>query len=905
MKTAIRNQMQPKLAKWLSPLCPSGRHSTTRKQRVQGTGTWLVDILERLDFFSQETKHGTICCYGNPGAGKTFISSLVIDKLEERIGSDSKIGLAYMYFDYTDAKEQTTENVLGTLIQQLLQFLSETPQAVLDLYDVKQRKALELADACRLLDILCQQFSRVYICLDALDESSGLPSLLECLRNRSGSMQLFITCRPHIQQTVCRYFEHRHEITIEARKDDIERFIERELAWPNDPLPEAMDEELKAKIFDVVVGSADGLFLLPALQIRTILDKTTIYDRELCLENLPSNVGDAFQMTIERIEHQSESQYELAAKILTWIHLAERVLTVAELTCALAVRDGHSSLNARAMPPKGSLLKYCHGLVVIDQETSSIRLVHYSLHEHLRKQTEIFGYSREQWHSKITRTCLTFLQFDFPPDAELPEYVDREIFSSTVEGALFSYAVHSWGDHFRQSGNLQDSLSAQALKCLQQATEPSLNNVFASRARPGILYGFNWYHGVMPSLGSPIHIVVEFGIAHLVKRLLNNPILPYQDVNSKLGHGYSPLFSAVRNGDEAMVMLLIEEGAVVDSLDTDNITPLSLAATFGYESIAKLLIDKGAAVDLAGTGNRTPLFFAARHGHEKVVRLLIDRGATVNIVSFSPGIAYGADTPLILAAQWGHEAVVRLLLEKGATMDKFSRSALHNAAMHGYLGIVRLLLQNDVPVDTNDHRHDGLTPICLAAYKGHVEVVELLIEKGAPVESLDQRNRTPLLCAAMNGHTSVMELLIEEGGKVDAIDVLGRTPLLWAAQNGHEGAVKLLIEEGASVKSVDVFGRTPLLYAQEEGHGAVVKILRANDGDMEDSTDANGRTALSYAHEAIVKRLIEENRGNGAFEPCISSSSSSPWPHPYIFASPALSSAARPPSPLPVSQIFG
>ncbi|KAK2790234.1 hypothetical protein FQN52_005731 [Onygenales sp. PD_12] len=857
LKTAIRNQMQPKLAKWLSPLCPSGRHSTTRKNRVQGTGTWLVDILEGLEFFSQEAKHGAICCYGNPGAGKTFISSLVIDKLEERIGSDSKIGLAYMYFDYTDAKEQTTENVLGTLIQQLLQFLSETPQAVLDLYDVKQRKPLELTDACQLLDILCQQFSRVYICLDALDESKGLPSLLECLRNRLGSMQLFITCRPHIQQTVCRYFEHRHELTIEARKDDIERFIEREIAWPNDPLPEAMDEGLKAKIFDVVVGSADGLFLLPALQIRTILDKTTIYDRELCLENLPSSVGDAFQMTIKRIEHQSESQYELAAKILTWIHLAERVLTVAELTCALAVRDGHSSFNARAMPPKGSLLNYCHGLVVVDQETSSIRLVHYSLHEHLRKQTEIFGHSREKWHSRITRTCLTFLQFDFPPDAELPDYVDREMFSSTVEGALFSYAVHSWGDHFRQSGNLQDSLSTQALECLQQATEPSLNNEFASRARPRILYGFNWYHGVMPSLGSPIHIVVEFGIAHLVKRLLNKPILPYQDVNSKLGHGYSPLFSAVRNGDEAMVRLLIKEGAVVDSLDKDNTTPLSLAATAGYESIAKLLIDRGAAVDSAGTGNETPLLFAARNGHEKVVRLLIDRGATIDIVSYYPGISYSKETPLVAAALKGREAVVRLLLEKGGVMDKVNWDALIHVARRGHLTIARLLLQNGAPVDSKDDQ-SGSRPITFAANEGHVEVVKLLIEKGAPVDSLDDRNRTPLLCAATNGHTSVMELLIEEGAKVDAIDVLGRTSLLWAAQNGHEGAVNLLIEEAAFVKSVDVFGRTPLLYAQEEGHEAVVKILRANGGDMEDSTDASGRTALSYAHEAIVKRLIEE-----------------------------------------------
>ncbi|KAK2789306.1 hypothetical protein FQN53_002148 [Emmonsiellopsis sp. PD_33] len=898
--------MQPKLARW-----------------VHGTGTWLVEILEELEFFSPGSGHGAMCCYGNPGAGKTFISSLVIDKLEERIGSDSKIGLAYMYFDYTDENEQTTENVLGTLIQQLLQFLSETPQAVLDLYDMKQGKPLDLTHACQLLDILCQQFSRVYICLDALDESKGLPSLLECLRNRSGSVQLFMTCRPHIQQTVCRYFEHRHEIIIEARKDDIKRFIERELAWSNDPLPEAMDEELKAKIFDVVSGSADGLFLLPALQIHTILDKTTIYDRELCLENLPSSMGDAFQVTMKRIKHQSESQYELAAKILTWIHLAERVLTVAELTCALAVRDGHSSFNARAMPPKSSLLNCCHGLVVIDHETSSIRLVHYSLHEHLRKQAEIFGYSREWWHSKITRTCLTFLQFDFPPDAELPHYRDREIFSSTVEGALFSYAVHNWGHHFRQSGNLQSLLTAQAVQCLYQATKTSWNNEIASRARPIILYGFNWYHNVDSWVGSPIHIVVEFRIAHLVKRLLNKSILPYQDVNSKLENGSTPLHSA---------------------------------ANAGHKSIAQLLIDKGAAVDSEDRWYRTPLTFAARNGHEEVVRLLINRGATLNVVSY-PGIVIGTppvtDTPLSLAAQGGHEAIVKLLLEEGTSVDKFGCSALKNAAIDGNLAIVRLLLQKGVPVDTKDDSWSGSAPINLAADQGKVEVVKLLIENGASVESMGDLNRTPLLCATFCGQVSVMKLLIEEGATVDAIDVRGRTPLLLAAKYGHEGAVKLLIENGASVKSTDVYCRTPLSYALEEGHEAVVKILRDNGGDMEDSTDASGRTALSYAHEAIVKRLIEEKgwarklrvksveeayncaekMGHKEVMELVSIISLNPFysaspalssarpPNPFRSASPALSSA-RPPNPFrsaspalssarcpspsfPVSQIFG
>ncbi len=40
----------------------------------------------------------------------------MIDKLAEHVVPGSKIGLGYMYCDYRDQKQQTTENVLGALM---------------------------------------------------------------------------------------------------------------------------------------------------------------------------------------------------------------------------------------------------------------------------------------------------------------------------------------------------------------------------------------------------------------------------------------------------------------------------------------------------------------------------------------------------------------------------------------------------------------------------------------------------------------------------------------------------------------------------------------------------------------------------------------------------------------------
>jgi hypothetical protein len=109
-----------------------------------------------------------------------------------------------MYCDYRDQEEQTIENILGVVLTQLLQILPEMPEAVLKLYRdrVNQKKPLSLEDANNLFHIICAQFSKVYLCIDALDELRDLRGLLKCLHNRPSLIQIFLTGRPHVQQNI-------------------------------------------------------------------------------------------------------------------------------------------------------------------------------------------------------------------------------------------------------------------------------------------------------------------------------------------------------------------------------------------------------------------------------------------------------------------------------------------------------------------------------------------------------------------------------------------------------------------------------------------------------------------------------------------------------------------------------
>jgi len=62
---------------WLSPLEPRARHRNLEASRVDKVGDWLLQT-EQFQSWSGgnsqgESQNATMFCYGNPGAGKTYI----------------------------------------------------------------------------------------------------------------------------------------------------------------------------------------------------------------------------------------------------------------------------------------------------------------------------------------------------------------------------------------------------------------------------------------------------------------------------------------------------------------------------------------------------------------------------------------------------------------------------------------------------------------------------------------------------------------------------------------------------------------------------------------------------------------------------------------------------------------
>ncbi|XP_022088286.1 ankyrin repeat and BTB/POZ domain-containing protein 2-like isoform X2 [Acanthaster planci] len=162
-------------------------------------------------------------------------------------------------------------------------------------------------------------------------------------------------------------------------------------------------------------------------------------------------------------------------------------------------------------------------------------------------------------------------------------------------------------------------------------------------------------------------------------RLLGN-----DGINTVSERGLTPLMFACSRGDEAMVQILIKNGADVDqSVPSSHTshpcihpairhwTALSFAVVNGNASVVQLLLNAGASVhgsvDASGDNyTDTPLQLASAAGHYEMVALLLSKGADPYLTTVHKnGITTkGHDNSFALAAAHGHRNVLRKLLEQ-------------------------------------------------------------------------------------------------------------------------------------------------------------------------------------------------------------------------------------------------
>ena len=192
------------------------------------------------------------------------ISSLIIDSLCDQVRKED-ISVACLYCDFLAQQEQTTVNMMGAILKQLVGKRG-IPEDICRAFhegkrEVGGRRPL-LADLMRMLKIAIALLPQVYICIDALDEflPSNLPDLLGSLRDilrEFPKTRIFLTGRPHAGGAIQRYFARAVAIPISPNTDDVRNYLRMKL--DRDDEPEAMNLDLRADIVKVILNKMSDM----------------------------------------------------------------------------------------------------------------------------------------------------------------------------------------------------------------------------------------------------------------------------------------------------------------------------------------------------------------------------------------------------------------------------------------------------------------------------------------------------------------------------------------------------------------------------------------------------------------------------------------------------------------------
>ncbi|KAF8536164.1 hypothetical protein BDD12DRAFT_852256 [Trichophaea hybrida] len=577
--TTSRSQRKEVLRLLSSPVNHEAIHEDIRDKRHPDTGGWLFSTRSYQEWLQGSAS--VLWCYGTLGAGKTFLTSIIIDDLVNRVEFPrGNSAVAYVYCHQRDGIAQTSENIVAALLKQILAHRKPACDSAIEtlhLSRVTEDKSLTLLDMQTSIVSVAQDFEHIYIILDALDDCDEIErkKILSFIKHLSemqtpGKFKVLVSSRSH-PMDIRHAFETALQLEISADQEDMTAVIRGKI-------------ELKI---------AQGVMISPQLAdeiVEALLQKAEGMDA-LHKNDIPKNLKAEYILEMQWIEQMEPTQKQLVLNILSWIAIVTRPLHFFELQLALSIGDGDSEIDADALVDFTTMRNLCGGLVILD-ETQAIRLVHSSAQKYLESIRLV--HSSAQKYLESTR-------ISFENDVYSSEDSDH---LQTSQCHLFDYAARNWGHHMKLSSKGRD-LAAKAVKLLlSPKIFISMCQVFFPPSGAEITYHGEDYGGQ-----KPLHFASRCGLLEVVQDLpsMNNVIAARQD-----NLGRTPLMYAAENGHDAVVQHWINYNADINDYDNSNLTALDYAAQKGHTSIVILLLCYGASFLVDDQAVQTTLEYEVR-----------------------------------------------------------------------------------------------------------------------------------------------------------------------------------------------------------------------------------------------------------------------------------------------------
>jgi uncharacterized protein len=209
------------------------------------------------------------------------------------------------------------------------------------------------------------------------------------------------------------------------------------------------------------------------------------------------------------------------------------------------------------------------------------------------------------------------------------------------------------------------------------------------------------------------------------------------------------LFEAAQNNNLDEAKKLLNQGAAVNFVGFDKMTPLHWAILNDNVEMVKLFVDKGAFVNLPDVVGNTAISEAKNKGNEKIIAL-VQKGKLIEAlepnVSSEEDIKKEQATRLERLKEW----------RKSQPQDKKERM-MFGAISDNNLSALKNWV--DAGADINCKDKKGNSPLHAAVEKGNLEIIKYLIGQKADVNAENGDGETPLGLAEQGKNKQIIDLL--------------------------------------------------------------------------------------------------------------------------------------------------
>ena len=373
--------------RWLKPANIKQVHLYQVQAKLDGTCDWIAsnNVFERWVKPEPSTsRERFLVISGAHGCGKSVLALSIVARLET-----AKQHTLFFSFSSSDGSRQTSENLIRTLLWQLLQETADKESV-----DTVHRLSL---DGQPTVSELWEAFGRIasavakpiYCVVDGIDECTDYNhtvfiTIMQILE-KSLDLRITLLGRPHVFQSHSGNSPYvTIEITSAMLSQDIEALIYDEVAKSDIlSLP-----EFRNNVCKTLKDKSDGMFLWVRLMVDDLNKSSSKSEFSERLQNLPCGLEKAYQLLFLHLsERLDKYELRLAQKTLAFTTTSCRPLHFDELRYAFAIYC--RSLEAMTQPlekylllqPPQRLLDITGGL--ISMTDGVLRLIHSSVKEFL------------------------------------------------------------------------------------------------------------------------------------------------------------------------------------------------------------------------------------------------------------------------------------------------------------------------------------------------------------------------------------------------------------------------------------------------------------------------------------------------------------------------------------------